>query len=309
MSNPLKLKDLTHIAGFSAFLGAGVGSMIGRSSPRMERLWVRVIYVIAKRLKRVQSATQDNLRTCFPDKAAEEINTLADLATREVARSIVETFKVWFPRRSRGEPYSNVEYHGLEHFEAALSKDRGILLLNCHFGSLDLNGSFVGRLNRRGRRLIGVYRRPSNPYADKVLQHARTSFVDRAIPINEPRAILAELKAGSIVWIAPDLEASGPRAVFVDFFGVPASTTTWPSRIAAMSNAVVLPVRHTRLGDGYNYAYEFLAPFKAFPSGNDAKDARRFNKYIEHVIKQKPEMYWWCIKRFKHRPAPAAGDV
>ena len=305
MNTSLNLVDLLHPAGIPALCAVLFGRMVGRSSLGTERLWVRAISLVLRRSNRIKNATHENLRICFPLKPKEEIETLAGLATQEVARSFVETIRVWFPSKSRKDPYPDVTYRGLEHFEAALSSGRGILLLNCHFGSLDLNGWFFSHLDRQNRPLIGVYRRPSNPYVDKVVRHGRANIVDQAIPINDPRAIIAELKAGSIVWIAPDLEAHGNRAAIADFFGAPASTSTWPSRLAKAGAALVLPTRHTRQSESQEYVYEFLPPFKDFPSGSDTKDARRFNEYVEDVIKQKPEMYWWCIKRFKHFRPPA----
>lgn len=305
INKSLKVVDLLHPPGIPALLAVLVGRMVGRASPHRERHWTKAISLVLRRSKRIKNVTHENLRICFPQKTKEEIDTLADLATQEVARSLVETFKVWFPGRSRRDPYSNVKYRGLEHFEKALSTGRGILLLNCHFGSLDLNGWFFSHLDRKGRRLVGAYRKPSNLYVDKVIQHGRANILDQAIPINETRAIVAELKAGSIVWLAPDLEAHGRRAAIADFFGAPASTSTWPSRLAAAGDAIVLPTRHTRSLEASEYVYEFLPPFADFPSGNDTKDARRFNQYVEDVIKQKPEMYWWCIKRFKHMRVPA----
>ena len=298
-----------HPAGLHAMFAVLVGRRIGRSSPRTERRWVTIIASVLLRSARIRNISRNNLRRCFPEKPQEDIDRLADQATREVARAVVETFKVWFPGRTGRDPFASVEYHGREHFEAALADGRGILLLNCHFGSLDLNGALFRRLDRQGRRMIGVYRQPSNPHVDKVIRHGRANIVDRAIPISEPRAIVAELKSGSIVWLAPDIEASGRRAVMAPLFGARASTSTWPSRLADLGNAVVLPTRHVRTSDGPDYTYEFLPPFADFPSVDDAADARRFNEFVEETIMRKPEMYWWCIKRFKHSPDQPRGGV
>ena len=302
LGEKLKLREFAYREGWPAFFGVMLGSAIGRSSGWSERYWTRLLGFLILRVRRVRQVTRQNLEMCFTEKSKSELDKLEEQSCRELARSVVETFKIWFPPDPSVKPYTQVTYRGIEHFEAAMDKNCGIMLLNCHYGSLDLNGSFFSRLDRRGRRVVGVYRQPTNPNVDRALRYGRSHMSDHTIPINKPREIVAELRAGNIVWIAPDLEASGPGSVFVDFCGVAASTTTWPSRLASMGRAVVLPTRHHRVSDKSEYVYEFLPPFEAFPSEDWADDARQFNQFVEGVIEQNPSMYWWCIKRFKHRP-------
>ncbi len=265
---------------------------------------MRIFYGGLRRSKRFRRICRGNLILCYPHLSQTDLDQFIDRTAFECARSLVETFKVWAPKTPAQLHDISVEYHGLDHFNAALAQDRGIILLGCHFGSLDLKGYFTHQLKRGGRKLICVYKQPSNPHIDAVLRGCRAHLADRFVPIHHVRTIVSELKAGNVVWLVPDLEAKGPGAVFVDFFGVAASTTTWPSRIAAMTNAIVLPTSHIRLSDAPEYRYEIFPNFDDFPSGDDVADARRFNAYVENVIAHKPEMYWWCIKRFKHRPKP-----
>lgn len=285
------------VVGAGRFVGQFPLSSMGRLSKPLAWLLLRS--------RRIRTITRANLEACFPELTDTQLQDLTTDATHEVARSICETLKVWFSYSETNPHFDCVSYTGLENLDTALSRDCGIILLCSHFGALDLNGAFFARLNRKGRRFVGVYRKPSDPSADAIIQWGRTKMLDRAIPIQSPREVMKELSAGSIVWMAPDIEVRGPGAVYADFFGQPAGTTTWPARIASNTGAVVLPASHSRLKDGSGYRFEIRPPLEGFPSGDETADARTINLFVETVVAPDPAPYWWCIKRFKWRPEGA----
>jgi KDO2-lipid IV(A) lauroyltransferase len=50
------------------------------------------------------------------------------------------------------------------------------------------------------------------------------------------------------------------------------------------------------------YVARFYPPWRDFPSGVDARDARRMMAFIEERVLEMPEQYHWLHKRFKTRP-------
>jgi KDO2-lipid IV(A) lauroyltransferase len=53
---------------------------------------------------------------------------------------------------------------------------------------------------------------------------------------------------------------------------------------------------------GGGYVATLYPAWSAFPSGDDAADARRMNAFIEERVLEMPEQYHWLHKRFKTRP-------
>jgi KDO2-lipid IV(A) lauroyltransferase len=274
------------------------GAMAGLSRPLAFALW---------RWPKFRRVTEENLAACLPHLPAPERDRLARASTAQVAASVLMALKTWFSYRP-GHPAFEARFSGLAHFEAARDSGRGIILLNCHYNSTELNAAFCSQLPRGARRYMAIYRAPSHAGANAVLQWARTAFIDRVLPARDTRAIARVLKDGDIVWFATDLEVGGRGAVFADFFGVPASTSNSLARIAGMTDAVVLPVRLRADPATGRETLEIFPALEGFPTGDAVRDATAMNACFEAMISDDPAPYWWCLERFRIRP-PGAPDV
>jgi len=250
---------------------------------------------------RPRAICEANVALCFPQLTGHEQQLFVRKCFRELGISIAETLKVWF---SDVEPLyeKHVDIEGEEHWQQALASGRGIILVSCHYGSLDLNAAFAGYLARKHRRFAFTYRKPSDDTVNGFLVATRAQYGDHFFPVNNLVGIVRTLKNRGVVWYAPDIEVKNKNTVFADFMGVPASTTVALSRIAEASNAIVVPVAHYRkLNANKGYILKVLPMLDNFPSGNVLADTRLLNQQIEQMIEPFPERYWWVIKRFKNR--------
>ena len=148
-----------------------------------------------------------------------------------------------------------------------------------------------------------LYRKHKNPLFETVMQRARRRRFERAIPRDDTRALLASLKADMPVWYAPDQNHAGPQAVFVPFFGIPASTLTATARLARLSGAPVVPFFQARLPGSEGYLLVLCPALEGFPGADIEQDTARINRLIEDVVHEIPEQYRWVHRRFKTRPA------
>lgn len=263
-------------------VGRGIGRLIVRLVPKLQRV------------------INANLRACFTE--LDEVDLL--IARKETAEeqgvSIIETFWVWFNDTNRILP-GHFEIEGYEHLESALSEGRGIIVLACHHGAVDVNGALLSKVDRRGKELVGTYRE-TDEIINQLLRRWRCRFIDRMISAGDQRGMVRALRKGNLVWYAPDIEVKNKASAFVNFMGVKASTTLAVSRLAKAANAVVIPFGHYRMNDQLHYKARFYPPIDGFPSDDLEADARKVNEAIEAIIEPQPFRYWWAIKRFKHRP-------
>ena len=118
---------------------------------------------------------------------------------------------------------------------------------------------------------------------------------------DELRPAIRHLKAGGVLWFAPDQETRRGDSVFVPFFGQPAKSLTSTHAMARLSGARVLPLFHERLADG-RYRVEIGAPLEDFPGTDATADTARSMAVVEAAIRRAPEQYLWLHKRFKSRP-------
>ena len=173
-----------------------------------------------------------------------------------------------------------------------------MLLLSCHFMTLELNARMFGLLQPG----IGVYRPNDNPVLEYAQVRGRTRSNKYLLDRGDIKGMIKALRKGEALWYAPDHDYGRHASVFVPFFAVEQSATiTGTATLARVKNTVVLPCYTLRLPQG-GYRLVIEAPLADFPSGDDHLDASRSNRVIEAAVRQAPEQYMWLHRRFKTRP-------
>lgn len=235
-----------------------------------------------------------NIKLCFPHLSEKEQAALAKKAILSTGEALTETAGTFSNKRI--DLGQRLEIVGREHLDAPLSEGKGVLLLGMHFNTIDVGSRLLGKVMP----FSVVYRPNNNPVFDHVIKESR-SEVEHYIDRNDIRGLVKHLKAGRVVWYAPDQDYGTKHAVFAPFFGVPAATITATARIARMSKAVVIPIAHYRLPGG-KYRIELGEALSDFPTRDDLADATKVNQTIEHYVNKMPEQYLWVHRRFKHQP-------
>ncbi len=234
-----------------------------------------------------------NLRLCFPDLPAKERHRLARDHYKAMGIGLFEAGMAWWAPDNRLPSYT---IEGKEHLENAITRGGGVLLLSAHFTTLEMGG----RLFFNEREFGGLYRTPDNPVIARQMYQGRIKRLSPAIELNNLKGLIRALKAGSIIWYAPDQSRISKFSALLPFFGVPAVTNTATSRIAAMTGAAVLPFTAVRNPDG-SYVLVFQPALDNFPTDDVEGDAVRVNHIIEDLIRAAPEQYFWIHRRFKRR--------
>jgi KDO2-lipid IV(A) lauroyltransferase len=245
-------------------------------------------------LAALRRVTRGNLDRCLPHLPEAERARLARASTGAVATSLLVSLKTWFSYRP-GAPAFAATFEGLEHFEAARDTGRGIILLNCHYNSTELNGAFTDQLPRGDRRFTGLYRAPSHAAADAVLQWARTGFTDRVVAAKDIRTIARGLKEGDVTWFATDLEFGGRGFVWAVL-----RRPGGHQQLACAHRGHV--GRHRPSRAPARMAAGDLPAAGELPHRHAEADATAMNRAIEALIVDDPAPYWWALDRFKKRP-------
>lgn len=230
----------------------------------------------------------------FPELDHKTQNTLVFRIMLDQGIGLLETISGWFKNPADLKDRLTVE--GLELIQQAQAENKGVLLVGCHFTTLD----FAGTLFTNYSNMDVVYRKNNNPVLDYYLTKARSRYGD-PIEKKELKKLIRRLKSGHVVWYAPDQDYGSKNAVFVPFFGVQTATITATSTIAKITKASVFMIRHYREDKGRHYRIE-IVPVSEFPSDNLEEDTTRINGLIEEGIRKAPEQYMWVHRRFKHRP-------
>lgn len=264
-----------------------------------------VIYWLGTRLgrfskvflkKRLQIAER-NLELCFPQMPKSEREALVNKNFESVGMGLFETGMAWFWPEWRVKRWFKVS--GLENISAVQEKGQGILLIGIHFLTLELGARIFGIYNPG----IGVYRPNDNPVMDWLQTWGRLRSNKSMIDRKDVKGMIRSLKAGEIVWYAPDHDYGPRKSVFVPLFAVDkAATTTGTYILARTSKPALIPFTPKRLPEGKGYELIISPAVADFPVDNEENTAKAMNKVVEQEILRVPDQYMWLHRRFKTRP-------
>lgn len=255
-----------------------------------------LLYLAAAERRRVGAI---NLGLCFPELSDDARSLLLKDHFRMFARSLIERGILWW---SDAEHIAGlIRVVGVEHFEAV--KDKPAILLTPHFVGMDAGGQWIAQHTDT----VCMYANQKNAYLTELLLKKRARFRSQHLYSRQQglRPIIKGMRKGMPFIYPPDQDQGVKDGVFVPFFGVPAATMTSVSRIAQMTDAVVVPSITRVLPEGGGYVLTFYPAWENYPSGDEVADAMRMNEFIEERVREMPEQYFWLHKRFKNRPEGA----
>jgi len=241
-----------------------------------------------------------NLRLCFPQLSETERETIARQHFRVYMQAALEHGFLWHASGERIRNYVSLhDEHQWRKFREG-ENQRPVIWLCPHFIGLDAAAIRIS-VDTSG---CSIYSEQSNPDLDHMMLAGRTRFGDSKIIARTAgvKPIIRAMKSGLPFYYLPDMDFGARDSVFSSFFGVKAATITGVSRLAKLTDAVVVPVIVTQRPNGAGYDVRFYSAWDAFPSDDTDSDARRVNAFIEDRIRENIAQYLWTHKRFKTRP-------
>ena len=239
-----------------------------------------------------------NLRLCFPELSEKQRKTLLKRHFRHMAKLILEYGLYWYGSAERLK--SLVRYQDKHHLDNELAAGNKVILLYPHFTAFELA---VYALNQDVP-LTSMYSHQKNPVLDQQILRGRHRY-NNVFLIGRTeglRAIIKHLRTDPAPFLyLPDQDFGRKDSIFADFFGIPTATIAGLPRIAALTQAKVVPAIPTRQPDG-RVTLRFYPAWDNFPSEDVQADVQRMNDFIEERVREQPEQYFWLHKRFKTRP-------
>jgi KDO2-lipid IV(A) lauroyltransferase len=219
---------------------------------------------------------------------------------RNLGRSFVEIVKVYCGT-GKGILEKTV-IRGIENFEKARAKGKGVILITGHCGNWEL----LAIMSSFKVAPISVVVRPlNNPYLNTLLMKARSRFGNKVIDKKGAlRAVLAALKGGGIVGILMDQAVLPDEGYVVGFLGRGAWTTKMPALLARKTGAPAVPafIRRTEHGHEITVHPEVNLSSKSGQEEAVKEDTQIFSGFIEEYIRQNPSQWLWIHRRWKRVP-------
>ena len=294
-----KLQEKAELAAVRSLLGA-IGALPLETSMRFGKA---VGMFLAKTFPKLKKTAQRNLEIALPDLPADEKEKILRGTFESLGRHL--GFVSHFRKFQHEDIRHLVEVVGKENFDAAHAAGKGVLFFTGHFGSWEVFNLLPPAF---GFGMNILVRRIDNPLLEKFVDSFRTKFgsvtLDKA---KSARTMFRVLRKGELLGILADLNVQEKEGVFVDFFGVPASTTTSIAKLALATGAAVLPA-FAVWDEAKNKYVVHLEPQVEYEKTENTEEdikilTQKITLVVEKYVRKYPEQWLWIHKRWNTRPA------
>jgi KDO2-lipid IV(A) lauroyltransferase len=241
----------------------------------------------------------ENLAHAFPEKAMAERLILGQATCIHLIQTLLEFLRI--PRYARLNFEGKVRIEGIEYYEAAKRRGRGVFVVSGHLGSFEL--SLGAAAQRFGGFSVIV---KDVPKVNHLIEAIRTSTGLQIIPARESvQPLLKALQAGRTVVFALDQNSMRNKGVFVEFFGKPACTMVGLAMLALRTKAPVIGASMWRDRNGL-HVIRFHQEFPLVRKGTFIETLRdltqAYTSFLEQAIRAHPEQWVWLHKRWRTQP-------
>src|SRR5580658_2463981 len=290
------------------WLIVAVARALGALPRRLARLWASglafAVYWLFGRLRRVG---ETNLKLALPELPPQSRKEILRKVYIHLGWQLVE-----FCRMTRYTPENTRDWlrtEGLEHYEAAHARGKGVLVLTGHLGAWELSSFYHSLM---GHPMGKVIRRLDNRRLDAYVNRIRCLHGNYVLHKDDfGRGLLTAMHEGGTVGILMDTNMTPPQGAFVDFFGIPACTATGLAHVARKTGAAVLPgfMVWEQAENRYvlHFGPEIEIPQTESPGDDILNLTRSCNDVIESWIRRYLDQWLWIHRRWKTRPPGEPG--
>jgi KDO2-lipid IV(A) lauroyltransferase len=246
----------------------------------------------------------ENLRHAYPEMSEAERRRIALGAYVTMARVVLESID----ERDHVEPeweVPEVQGEAWEALRANIARGQGALLVTAHFGNWERAGK---SLMRRGIPLSALVRPLKGALNMRIVDNRLAAGAGLIYPKGAIAQAEEAVKLGETVLMLLDQSLPAKAAVFVPFFGRPASTTPAMAVVARRTGCPVFVVMGVRDASGRKLRLEVEGPIPP-PEGLSEQDTitahtAAVTAVLEKYIRRYPDQWLWLHRRWKVQPPP-----
>lgn len=246
-----------------------------------------------------KGVVSENLRNSFPDKSPTELKAIERKFYSFLSDMIVENIKM--RTMSAKEAKKRLKLLNPEVALNYLENDRSVIFASSHYANWEW-GIYSLSLMTNKPSLI-IYKPLSNKYFGDIYNKMRTRFGSIMVPMKLTFRKIIEYKdrTHSSVFLADQTPARSESNYFINFLNQPTLVFKGIEKIAKKTNYPIIFCHIDRLKRGYYCAtFTDLITEPNLYAENEITNIH--NQFLEKIIHEKPELWLWSHKRWKHKP-------
>ncbi len=261
-----------------------------------------VLYKIAGYRKKT---VRHNLELVFPGKSPQERRQIERRFYRHLADMFVETFKFYALPAKKLKKRLTVTNPGV--LNDLYQQGQSVILAGAHVGNWEL-GPLTAPFWFKHQTIV-LYKPLKNKLLDKEVKRLRSRTGTKMISIGiTARSFMNTGRPYSVVMLSDQNPSNPDKAIWVKFFGIP---TPVLHGLEMYSRRYRLPVVYFDMDKvkrgHYRVTLEVLVPDPQ--NTQKGEITYRYMKRVEKAISEKPHLWLWSHRRWKHRFDPAKYKV
>lgn len=255
-----------------------------------------ILYYIFRYRRKV---VDENLFHAFPEKTQQERASIRIKYYRYLTDLIVESLKML--TISGTEVKKRVYVPNPELIRGYFGEGQSVLGILGHYGNWEMGALRFSQLFVE-RRII-VYKPLSNKFFDNVVIRMRSRFGATLVDMKSTmRKLISYRNERTVTVLVGDQTPAKPEIkYFTNFLNQPTAVFLGVEKLAKLTNSVVVFCDVRRIRRGY-YQCTFIPMFKNPKETNEYEITHAHVKYLEEVIREKPEYWLWSHRRWKFKP-------
>jgi KDO2-lipid IV(A) lauroyltransferase len=191
---------------------------------------------------------------------------------------------------------SHIKINGEANLFNVIEKKKSVIFISGHFANFELMSMEITKKNIN---LAAIYRPLNNFFLNPFMEYLRRKYVCKnqiKKGINGVREAIGYIKKNHSIALMIDQRISEGEKI--NFFGVPAFTTTLPAQLAIKYNLAIIPVFIERIKDD-KFKIDFEREINPRNFENKTKLTQELNKVLEKMIIKNPSQWIWTHNRWK----------
>jgi KDO2-lipid IV(A) lauroyltransferase len=257
-------------------------------------LFFMVYHIIGYRRKVVQ----ENLRNSFPEKSAEELQSIEKKYYKYLADLIMETIKMVTASEKAIAKRMTSTNHEL--VKTYFQQGRSIMLAVGHYGNWEIAALWVSLLFNK--KMLIVYKPLSNSIFDNFFNKMRSRFGAEMVSMKNVLRTLVREKDNSVmsVFVADQTPVKHEATYFTTFLNQPTAFFLGIEKMAKLTNPVVIfsDMRCIKRGH-YEYTAVLLTDKPKETAEHEITEA--YVRNLEIMISRAPQYWLWSHRRWKFK--------
>ena len=241
---------------------------------------------------------RENLKKSFPEKSAAELKSIEAIYYSHLSDVFVETIKSFTV--SRKELSKRMVVLNADLLNSFYEKQKKVIAVTGHYGNWEWAAITLPFQSKHSPQ--GVYLPIKDPVFNRAMIRSRSRFgIDLLLASDMQNEMLKRKDVLSNTGFVADQSPSNPaRGLWLTFLNQDTSVARGTEKYARLYNTAVVFGKISKVRRGY-YTLEYRLICENGAETAEGEITRAHTAELEALIKEKPGLWLWSHKRWKHK--------